>query len=1024
MRMLVKKIIGIMLTLTMLFSSVVYVDAETMVGNAEKSTDYNISTTNASDVTYEDVYQDTYSDTEDNKTDDNNPDNVSAKAKNEDNINNSDEESDNVEADGTVEELNNLPVYNLGETFNFEFSNEPKQIAKSLTMENSGVVKFEISYTSNPGNNGGVRFTVWNMKEEAIYAEDYYSTGTMSLGLLKGKYWIWVSADRWTNGTGTYKGTLVSSDKNFQTFEEGYDDYGQIQYINNTKETATNLSSKTISPCHGLLSPENKEDWYKITIEKGTADLSFISGDYFYYDYWANAPLYDSEGSLICYMNGGGNVESNKTYSRVIGKGTYYLEVCGSWSKSSLSYSISLTPRYRATCASIDELSYNFKNFSDPASLDLFYYTFGNHSFAKNIHDSGVAYGGNCFGMSTTAGMLFVPHNGVNVNDFRNSSNIVYDLEKEDSHNMWEYKTEKGERKLFNIKSFIQTMMIAQFSPSVSKNLQTIVRNPYDLYKKVDQEVKSGKPVKIGIRGVYYNKYYNKFNAGHALLAYGVEDTSDNVKRILVYDCNKPYDDRKPYEENYIKLSKETGKDTSWTWTYELDEGVTWGTKGENNELNYMTYDSYQELFRNIGHLADNSISSFITSEDVNIYSGNTCIATVRDGNLETSNENIWISKPEGVLFNNDAIDKIAEIYLPVGNYTIERFYQDHYKWKIYFSNVDLGGSVNSAANKISFIADDNKGITQVLFDEGSRGDFEVELNSSKPNESSVIVKGSCDKTNGLIKLQNGEVETKNVKVEEIREPGKQTDISKAIVKSATYNGKEQIPTVTYNGIELTVNTDYTWEKANKSKTYKNAGKYEIILTGKGKFTGTSKKMFTITAKSITPAVTLAKKEYTYNGKAKKPSVTVRVGKNKLKSSDYSLSYASGRKKVGSYKVTIKLKGNYRGKKTVTFKIVPKGTNLNKPKAEKKAIKVSWKKQTAKMNKSRITGYEIQVATDKNFTKNKKTVTAKGYKTSSKKITKLKGGKKYFVRIRTYMTVSGKKYYSPWSKAVSVKTKK
>ena len=64
------------------------------------------------------------------------------------------------------------------------------------------------------------------------------------------------------------------------------------------------------------------------------------------------------------------------------------------------------------------------------------------------------------------------------------------------------------------------------------------------------------------------------------------------------------------------------------------------------------------------------------------------------------------------------------------------------------------------------------------------------------------------------------------------------------------------------------------------------------------------------------------------------------------------------------------------------------------------------------------------MATNKKFTKNKKTVTVKGYSKTSKKVTKLKGGKKYYVKIRTYKTVGGKKFYSSWSKVKTVKTKK
>ena len=92
--------------------------------------------------------------------------------------------------------------------------------------------------------------------------------------------------------------------------------------------------------------------------------------------------------------------------------------------------------------------------------------------------------------------------------------------------------------------------------------------------------------------------------------------------------------------------------------------------------------------------------------------------------------------------------------------------------------------------------------------------------------------------------------------------------------------------------------------------------------------------------------------------------------------------------------------------------------------AAKKAITVKWAKQSAKMAKSRITGYQIQLATNKKFTKNKKTVNVKGYKKVSKKVTKLKGGKTYYVKIRTYKTIKGKKYYSKWSKVKTIKTKK
>ena len=134
------------------------------------------------------------------------------------------------------------------------------------------------------------------------------------------------------------------------------------------------------------------------------------------------------------------------------------------------------------------------------------------------------------------------------------------------------------------------------------------------------------------------------------------------------------------------------------------------------------------------------------------------------------------------------------------------------------------------------------------------------------------------------------------------------------------------------------------------------------------------------------------------------------------------MSYKNN-KNVGKATLTIKGTGDYAGSITKTFKINPKGTSIVKLAKAKKAITVKWKKQPAKMAKLRITGYQIQLATNKKFTKGKKTVTVKGFKKASKKIGKLKAKKKYYVKIRTYKTVGGVKYYSKWSKVKAVKTR-
>ncbi|MCI9175804.1 MAG: hypothetical protein HFH49_12840, partial [Lachnospiraceae bacterium] len=165
-------------------------------------------------------------------------------------------------------------------------------------------------------------------------------------------------------------------------------------------------------------------------------------------------------------------------------------------------------------------------------------------------------------------------------------------------------------------------------------------------------------------------------------------------------------------------------------------------------------------------------------------------------------------------------------------------------------------------------------------------------------------------------------------------------------------------------------------------------------------------------------SVTLNKTKYVYNKKAQKPAVTVKDSNGTPIDSQFYIVAYKDNQKVGKASLTVQLKGNYEGTLIKTFQIVPKATKLSKVTATAKGFKATWKKQTES-----TTGYQLQYSTSKKFTK--KTTKAKTVKkASATKLTvkKLKAEKKYYVRLRTYKTVKGKKYYSSWSKAKSVKT--
>ena len=174
---------------------------------------------------------------------------------------------------------------------------------------------------------------------------------------------------------------------------------------------------------------------------------------------------------------------------------------------------------------------------------------------------------------------------------------------------------------------------------------------------------------------------------------------------------------------------------------------------------------------------------------------------------------------------------------------------------------------------------------------------------------------------------------------------------------------------------------------------------------------------------SDSPIVSLSKTTFTYNGKVQRTSVVVkdRTGKVLKNGTDYTVKYSSGCKNVGQYTVTVTFKGKYSGTKTLTFKIVPKGTSVSKLTAGKKQFTAKWSAQTAQ-----TTGYELQYSTSSSMSGAKKVSIGKN-KTTSSTVKKLKGKKKYYVRVRTYKTVKvnskNVKIYSAWSKTRNVKTK-
>ena len=242
--------------------------------------------------------------------------------------------------------------------------------------------------------------------------------------------------------------------------------------------------------------------------------------------------------------------------------------------------------------------------------------------------------------------------------------------------------------------------------------------------------------------------------------------------------------------------------------------------------------------------------------------------------------------------------------------------------------------------------------------------------------------------------------------------------ISKASVTLSTstyaYDGKAKKPgvTVKLNGKTLKNGTDYTASYSNNTKV----GTAKVTIKGKGNYTGSVSKTYSI-KNNFKKATVSGISTKAFTGKNITQSITVKYNGKTLKNgTDYTVSYSSN-KNIGTATVKVTGKGSYTGTITKTFKINPAKQEIQKLTAKSKAFFVDW------AQKGSATGYEIQYATNSKFTSAKK-VTITNNKTDTKTISKLSGKKKYYVRVRSYTTVKGTKYYGAWSASKSVTTKK
>ncbi len=344
---------------------------------------------------------------------------------------------------------------------------------------------------------------------------------------------------------------------------------------------------------------------------------------------------------------------------------------------------------------------------------------FGDNAMARRLwEDYGYGWAGDCYGMTTTAGLIY---NQNLADSFKSGKIRGYDLSL----------SSKSRYSGMSIKTFIQSMMQAQYA-SVEQNRMNARRDDSTgTNNKIVALAKKGTLVGIGLWGSGW---------GHEVLGYKAV-VSGNTAKVYYYDPN--YSNTPQYITFYKSGSNYTRfvfSNTSYSDVWALD---------------YTTYSEYAALWSNRGKLVSYSANYLsAASADFDVFSSSgKLIASVRGGKLTRSSDGVTL-----VAAKTSSASGKTGLYLPTGIYTVRNKDTSGKSFEVSFSNVNHSAAVRTGASEITFKVNDTTGTNTVSIKGAKNVAYAIRLESTAAGEqgthtfagtgsSSVIVAGTSGGT-------------------------------------------------------------------------------------------------------------------------------------------------------------------------------------------------------------------------------------------------------------------------------------
>ncbi len=437
------------------------------------------------------------------------------------------------------------------------------------------------------------------------------------------------------------------------------------------------------------------------------------------------------------------SVKSGKTYYYKVGS---YLKTGGETIYGALSSAKKITAYTPIGVMDLTHLSLSFSNSNEGFNYPYDYYIpyssytliFGDTALAQQIYyETNYVWGGNCYGMSTTAAMLNVPGSGLTVKSFNSGATYPKDLRYSDVGSLG-----------INLTTFIEAMQVSQFANEI---INTEVFDDLNLILNECRKIKStGKPAVISVYG--QDSYGNR--SGHALLAYGIEKVSSTVTEILLYDSNHPLVDR--------RLTIYTDSQGNGTgWYYNLFDGLTWTSEDYYSFIGYLPYDVCAEMWTNRDAYmakAAKTNTLFVNSDNVSICDDSgKVIAALRDGRLVTTADGID-------LVESFTVPGKFMIYLPTDeSYTVINNNEDTESFELTMISVDRSTSVTTEADTVTLTVSDSNETNAVAIDSEKDDAYTVVLDyTDSISADSIEISGTADGKEIVIEDVSGTINVEN----------------------------------------------------------------------------------------------------------------------------------------------------------------------------------------------------------------------------------------------------------------------